>query len=126
MPALGGKTLILLDVSGSMVSPLSGRGSTLRWEAAAIFAAALAARAEKADLVAFDTTSRVIDVPKGASILRMVERVKPFVGGGTNTFQALRDSFRAHDRVIILTDEQAFADAESGRWPACGQAGFRT
>ena len=28
-------------------------------------------------------------------------------GGGTNTVQALIDNYRNHDRVIILTDEQA-------------------
>jgi hypothetical protein len=117
VPALRGRTLVMVDVSGSMVSPLSGRGSALRWEAAAVFAAALAARAEKADLVAFDTTSRAIEIRPGDSILRTVEKVKPFVGGGTETFRALRDNYRGQDRVIILTDEQAFADARSGKTP---------
>jgi hypothetical protein len=117
VPSLRGRTLILLDVSGSMVSPLSGRGTALRWEAAAAFAAALAIRAEKADLVAFQSTSRRVDVPKGASILRLVETVRPLVGGGTNTFQALREHYDGHDRVAILTDEQAFYDDRSGAQP---------
>lgn len=74
-------------------------------------------RAEKADLVAFRETSRKIEVPKGASILRMVDQVKPLVGGGTQTLKALRENFAGHDRVIILTDEQAFADARAGKTP---------
>jgi hypothetical protein len=48
VPRLPGKTLVLVDVSGSMVSAMTGRSELQRWEAAGIFGAAIATRAEKA------------------------------------------------------------------------------
>jgi hypothetical protein len=118
VPSFRGRTLVMVDVSGSMASPMSNRSTAQRWELAALFGAAVAARAEKADVVAFQTDAKKVDVKKGGSVLRAVERFKPLVGGGTNTFPALRANFKGHDRVIILTDEQAFYDARSGSIPA--------
>jgi hypothetical protein len=46
----------------------------------------------------------------GESLLKSVERWTNdgyFLGGGTDTAGALRKHFAGHDRVVILTDEQA-------------------
>jgi hypothetical protein len=40
--------------------------------------------------------------------LTLTEQVASYNGGGTNTFQTLDATFDGHDRVVILTDEQAF------------------
>jgi TROVE domain len=109
VPALAGRTLVMVDVSGSMASPMSNRSRAQRWELAALFGAALAARAENADVVAFQSFSQGVDVAKGGSVLRAIEQFKPLVGGGTETFPALQQHYKDHDRVVILTDEQAFA-----------------
>ena len=117
VPSLPGKTLVLVDVSGSMSSPFSGntnrrtfRSGTAKypvlWEAAALFGAALAVRAEKADLVAFESGSHVIDFRKGGSILKVTERFGHVPHGGTNGHQALQKHFNGHDTVVYLTDEQ--------------------
>ena len=118
VPSFRGRTLVLVDVSGSMASPMSNRSRAQRWELAALFGSALAVRAEKADVVAFQTDSTKVGVKPGESVLRAIDRFKPLVGGGTNTFPALRKHFAGHDRVVILTDEQAFHDASSGAVPA--------
>ena len=55
VPRLAGKTLVLVDVSGSMVSAMSGRSELQRWEAAGVFGAAIATRAENADLYAYSS-----------------------------------------------------------------------
>ncbi|MFI6356975.1 hypothetical protein ACIBJF_30940 [Streptomyces sp. NPDC050743] len=50
---------------------------------------------------------------RGESLLRAVGRWKDggwFLGGGTDTALALRQEFRGHDRVVIVTDEQAGHD----------------
>jgi len=118
VPALTGKTLVLVDVSGSMGSPTSNRSAGQRWELAALFGSAIASRAEKADLVAFQSTSTKMKLKRGSSVLRAIESFKPLVGGGTQTFDALREHFKGHDRVLILTDEQAFRDPRGGQVPA--------
>ena len=36
-----------------------------------------------------------------------IDAIQPYVGGGTDTFRALNEHYAGHDRVVILTDEQA-------------------
>ncbi|MFJ8633254.1 TROVE domain-containing protein [Streptomyces sp. NPDC093568] len=105
VPALPGRTLVLVDRSGSMFwSRLSDR-SELTWaDAAAIFGTAIALRAEQADLVQFGSDSAEVAVRKGESVLRILERFRGL--GGTNTTEAVRRHYRKHDRVLIVTDEQ--------------------
>ncbi|HEY8984029.1 MAG TPA: TROVE domain-containing protein [Streptomyces sp.] len=104
VPALPGRTLVLVDRSGSMWSPLSERSRLNRADAAAIFGTALALRAEDADLVEFGTTSRRLDFDKGESVLKILERFGDL--GGTDTVSAIRSHYRGQDRVLIVTDEQ--------------------
>ncbi|MFI9830469.1 TROVE domain-containing protein [Streptomyces sp. NPDC051913] len=104
VPALPGRTLVLVDRSGSMWGPLSGRSQLNRADAAAIFGTALALRAEDADLVQFGTTSAEVGYRKGESVLRILERFGNL--GGTDTTGAVRRHYRKHDRVLIVTDEQ--------------------
>lgn len=113
VPSFGGRTLVLVDVSGSMAAPMSNRSQAQRWEIAALFGAAVASRSDAVDLVAFQSQAFPIKAKRGESVLRLIERFKPHVGGGTETFQALRSHYKDHDRVVILTDEQAFYDPAS-------------
>ncbi|WP_432105135.1 TROVE domain-containing protein [Streptomyces sp. bgisy091] len=105
VPALPGRTLILVDRSGSMWAPLSDRSQLNRADAAAVFGAALALRAADADLVQFGTSSSAVGYTRGESVLRILDRFGDL--GGTNTVQAVRKHYRGHDRVLIVTDEQA-------------------
>ncbi|MGY0023124.1 TROVE domain-containing protein [Streptomyces sp. YJ-C3] len=105
VPSLGGRSLILVDRSGSMWAPLSARSQLNRADAAAVFGAALALRAERADLVQFGTGSTDVMYRKGESVLKVLERFGDL--GGTNTAEAVRRHYRGHDRVLIVTDEQA-------------------
>lgn len=105
VPALTGRTLILVDRSGSMWSRLSDRSELNRADAAAIFGTALAMRAEQADLVQFGTSSKVVAYRRGESVLRVLKHFEDL--GGTNTAEAVRQHFKGHDRVLIVTDEQA-------------------
>ncbi|MGI8330168.1 TROVE domain-containing protein [Actinomadura scrupuli] len=107
VPALGGRTLVLVDRSGSMFGRLSARSELTYADAAAVFGVAVALRAARADLVEFGTRSAPVRVREGESVLTVVER---FGGlGGTDTAAAVRAHYRGHDRVVIVTDEQAWA-----------------
>lgn len=107
VPSLPGRTLVLVDRSGSMFTHLSRRSVLTRADAAAVFGAALAVRAATADLVEFGTDSRAVRVRRGESVLSLAGRFGNL--GGTNTADAVRRHFRGHDRVVIVTDEQAWA-----------------
>ena len=108
VPRLPGKTLILVDISGSMDGAISDRSTSTRLAPASIFGAALAVQAEDATLVAFSDTSKVVPVRKNASVLLATKDIVTALPHmGTQTWQAVGRHFADHDRVIILTDEQA-------------------
>lgn len=105
IPSFAGRTLILIDVSGSMHDRLSRRSELERWEAAALFGVALAKRCAHADTIAYQSNAWGIDTSQ--STLRTVAAISQYVGGGTMTMQTLQATYAGHDRVVILTDEQA-------------------
>lgn len=115
VPALKGRTLVLVDRSLSMWgAKMSGRSEMVWADAAAIFGAAVARRADQADLVEF--ASRAVPVTFGVaeSVLKVVERFHVGndqngpVGTGTDIPRAVRDHLRPdHARVVIVTDEQS-------------------
>jgi TROVE domain len=117
VPALRGRTLILVDRSPSMWDQKMSKRSTMDWaDGAAIFGAALATRAQEADLVEFwgqDTgrgRNAVVKFRKSESVLKIVDK---FARGeyGTDIPTAVENHFRRglHDQVVIITDEQTRA-----------------
>ncbi len=124
IPQLGGRTLILVDTSSSMDAPFSRDGTLMRWDAAALFGIALGARCVQADVVSFSSAryymsdqpgakTKAFPLTRGGSLLGDVRKWKEggwFLGGGTDTAAALRQEFKGHDRVVIVTDEQASHD----------------
>jgi hypothetical protein len=126
VPALPGRTLVLVDTSGSMNSEFSKDGTLMRWDAAALFGIALASRCEDADVVSFSNgywggeASKVFPRIKGESVLKGLDRWKNdgyFIGGGTDTAGAVQRHYANHDRVLILTDEQAVYGDVTGSVP---------
>jgi hypothetical protein len=124
IPQLGGRTLILVDTSSSMHEAFSKDGSLMRWDAAALFGIALGRRCASADVVSFSSAryymgdppgakTKAFPLARGGSLLGDVKKWRDggwFLGGGTDTAAALRQEFHRHDRVVIVTDEQAGHD----------------
>lgn len=110
VPKLLGRTLVLVDTSGSMTSRISERSSVSNGEVAALFGAVLAVRNPgRVNLHGFATGQFHHPVRRGSSILRTVEefrRRNGEVGHGTDVASALRETYRGHDRVIVISDEQ--------------------
>ncbi|MFD3628222.1 TROVE domain-containing protein [Streptomyces sp. NPDC058698] len=105
VPALPGRTLVLVDRSGSMFySRMSDRSELTRADAAAVFGTALALRAAKADLVEFGSTSKPVGFRRGQSVLKILDTFGDL--GGTDTTEAVRRHYKGQDRVLIVTDEQ--------------------
>lgn len=108
VPRLKGSTLILVDRSPSMFPGFGfstpNQSDITLAEQAAVFGSALALRAEKPTLVEFGGDSKKIDVPKGGSVLRLIGQYGQI--GGTDIPTAVKKYWFAHDRIIIVTDEQ--------------------
>ncbi|WP_242889986.1 TROVE domain-containing protein [Actinomadura litoris] len=112
VPEFPGRTLVLVDTSGSMTSVgVSARSKMTYAQMAALFGVTLAARGSDVDLHGFADGVFRHDVPRGASVLREVERFVGRigeVGHGTRIADSVRATYRGHDRVVILSDMQTF------------------
>ncbi len=108
VPALPGRTLLLVDRSPSMFpgygfSTPNTSDITLA-EQAAVFGAALALRAANPTLVEFGMRSNQIRTPRGGSVLKLIEKFGQI--DGTDIPSAVKKHFSGHDRIVIVTDEQ--------------------
>ncbi len=106
VPALSGRTLVAVDTSGSMQSPVSSRSDVLCVEVGAVFAAALASKSDVDLMIYADEGKSVKQAP---SVLRSVETITSLVGTvghGTETWPSVLDGYDNHDRVIVFTDMQ--------------------
>ena len=121
VPILDGRTLVLVDTSGSMTyGELSSKSKMDYATAAAIFGLALKIRNPAGvDLWGFANRQfHVTGVDRGTSLLRAVETFRKSigsVGGGTEIARAVSETLRDdHRRVIILTDLQTFGNVMHG------------
>lgn len=118
LPALKGRSLILIDTSASMTSTsYSAKSKVTPAKAAAVFGVALGARGENVDVVGFASGTFRHDIPKGASVIREVDRFLARigeVGHGTDIVGSLRASYRGHDRVFIISDMQTIGGSYGG------------
>lgn len=113
VPELPGRTLILVDRSGSMFNAMSQKTELTRADAAAVYGSALKLRnGDRATLVQFGSSCHEVTAPRGGSLLKLVESFKNL--GGTYTVAATRKFYANHDRVVLITDEQA-SDGDPGK-----------
>jgi hypothetical protein len=110
LPAMPGRSLILVDTSLSMTSTsFSARSKMTPVKAAAVFGVVLAAKGEQVDLYGFADGVFLHQVGKGASVIREVDRLCKRVGEvghGTQIAESIRTTYRGHDRVFVFSDMQ--------------------
>lgn len=106
IPTLPGRTLVMVDTSGSMQSQVSPRSAVTMVEIGALFGSAIAARSN-VDLHIYATDAAKANLP--TSVLRSVQEINAavgMVGHGTNTWPAVNACYEGQDRIIVLTDMQ--------------------
>jgi len=109
IPVLGGRTLILVDTSGSMQRTMSGKSQMRYEEVAGLFGVALGLKGE-ADVWAWATGAYQFQL-KGTSVLRNLEQFMAEnnkVGSGTDLTQAIRKAYvpGKYDRMVVISDMQ--------------------
>jgi Mg-chelatase subunit ChlD len=114
---LPGKTVLLVDVSGSMVYPLSRKSEMLRTDAAYGLAVLLRQVCERVAVYTFSHEAKLVAPRRGFALRDAMERSQPH--GGTNLGAALAQVEKAerYDRIVVITDEQSHdrVGAPSGR-----------
>ncbi|MBS0241747.1 MAG: TROVE domain-containing protein [Proteobacteria bacterium] len=102
-PALPGKTIVLVDVSGSMQMKLSRRSDLSRMDAAAALASIV-----KGNVRVFTFSEDVREVPARPGLAGIDAIVGAQPAGGTRLGKAVEAINRLpHDRLIVVTDEQS-------------------
>jgi len=102
-PVFDGRTIVLVDVSGSMDWRLSAKSDLTRLDAAATLASVV-----PGDLRVFTFSDGVVEVParRGMAGVDAVVRSQPH--SGTRLGKAVGHVNRLpHDRLIVITDEQS-------------------
>lgn len=104
MAPLPGKTVVLVDVSGSMRSHLSTKSDLTRMDAAAALGAIVTG-----DIRLFTFSNDLVECPplKGMAGIDIIRRSQ--YHSGTYLGKALRSIIDTvpHDRIIVITDEQS-------------------
>ncbi|MCE6959281.1 TROVE domain-containing protein [Cereibacter sphaeroides] len=103
MPRLEGRTLVLVDVSGSMDDKLSGKSDMTRADAAATLGSVI-----HGDLRVFTFSERTVEVParRGMAGVDAILRSQPHYGTELGGAVRLANGI-PHDRLIVITDEQS-------------------
>jgi len=102
---LPGRTVLLVDVSGSMIAKLSGRSEMLRTDAAYGLAILLREIAEQVAVYTF--SDKLVKVPprRGFALRDALDASQAHQG--TLLGQALDGITEDYDRILVITDEQA-------------------
>ena len=102
---LPGHTVLLVDVSGSMMASLSGRGEMNRTDAAYGLAVLLREIAEKVSVYTFSDLLKHVPARRGFALRDAMETSQPHQG--THLGRALGQIHDRYDRIIVITDEQS-------------------
>jgi 60 kDa SS-A/Ro ribonucleoprotein len=106
---LPGHTVLLVDVSGSMVAPLSRRSEMLRTDAAYGLAILLREMAEKVSIYTFSNEAKLVPPRHGFALRDAMEASQPHSGTYLGkALDAVNEAKHApYDRIIVITDEQS-------------------
>lgn len=106
-PKIGGRTVLLVDVSGSMDAALSAKSEMMRIDAANGLAVLLRELCDDVRIFSFSDVIKVIPPRRGFALRDAIHQSQPH--GGTHLAEAIRtiNAKFDYDRLIVITDEQS-------------------
>jgi 60 kDa SS-A/Ro ribonucleoprotein len=122
VPVWSKRVAVLVDVSGSMSSPISGyrQGATSKMRAvdcAALFASAVLRNCPNAEVIPFDHGVRDCVLQRRDPVPTNAEKLARLCGGGTDCaapLQYLLGKKKAPDLVILVSDNESWIDQRPG------------
>jgi 60 kDa SS-A/Ro ribonucleoprotein len=102
---LAGRTVLLVDVSGSMNAPLARRSEMLRMDAGCGLAVLLREVCEAVEVYSF--SDELVRVPsrRGFALRDAIVSSQPH--GGTQLGHAVNSLRETYDRIVVISDEQS-------------------
>ncbi|MDD4805131.1 MAG: hypothetical protein PHN69_08390, partial [Candidatus Pacebacteria bacterium] len=113
VPKISGKSLVLVDVSGSMCwQPISKHSKVTPAEVAGMFGAISSKICDDADVIVFASEFGKVRFEENQGILKRMELIsKANVGGGTDAFKPMdhaRKIKSKYDRIFLFSDMQCY------------------
>lgn len=123
-PRLPGRTVVAVDVSGSMGSPLSKDSSVTVADVAALLGAVVANRSDDAVVYKFANGAERVELDRSLPVLAQSDALRG-TGGWTDMSSVFKEMALGRivaDRVIFLSDNEvnAWSDGQSGWWRGNG------
>ncbi len=117
VPSFGGKTIVIVDRSGSMNSPLSnGKADVLSMAEVGTLMALFLARKNDTDFMIFGNDAKYVPYNPSDSILTSVKTLMSYnrgneyeVGHGTDFHSCFKALKGKYDRIIFFSDMQGWA-----------------
>ena len=104
---LRGKTIVLVDVSGSMTAPLSQRSEMQRTDAAYGLAVLLREIGEKVAVFSFSDSLVEVPARRGFALRDAIDAAQRHNSTQLGKAVAELNQMHGYDRLIVITDEQA-------------------
>lgn len=108
LPTLPGRTVLLVDVSGSMDDPLSAKSDLRRLDAACGLAVLLRSQCEEVAIATFSESTVLIPPRHGMALRDAI--VQSQAHSGTYLGRSvghINAAVEGYDRIIVITDEQS-------------------
>lgn len=103
---LSGKTILLVDISGSMDGPISDKSELARVDAACALAMLMREICEKVDVYSFSNTTKLVPPRHGFALRDAINKSQSH--GGTDLGGAVQlANSKGYDRLVVMTDEQS-------------------
>jgi hypothetical protein len=114
---LSGHTVLLVDISGSMESPISNRSEMHRTDAAYGLAILLREIGEKVTIFSFSNEAKRVPSRRGMALRDAIDKSQAHSGTylGASLKQVEADVREGYDRIIVITDEQSHDQVPAAR-----------
>lgn len=112
LPKTGGSTAVLVDLSGSMESPISGNSTVSCREIASVFGGISSKLFDDGVFYGFGDSQKIIPISKKSSVLDSVKKIHATdVGCSTNAHLPIKDMIKngtSVDRIVLFSDMQCY------------------
>ena len=108
VPGLDGTSLVILDVSGSMEDPISGRSNMTIKEVCACYAAAIYLSNPSSEFIKFGTDAKQCHYNRLDSVFTLIKKMQENddCGSGTNIITVWDMLDKHYDRIFLFSDMQ--------------------
>lgn len=112
IPGLNGRSLVVLDVSGSMEDRVSGNSNMTIKEVCACYAAAIYLANPNSDFIKFGTEARFCSYSRLNNVFDIIEKMQhnSGCGYGTNIVPVFLMLKKHYDRIFLFSDMQVMSD----------------